>query len=40
MNKRLKNSKIIEFKDTEHEIFMERKSSRKVLWKEIDKFLN
>ena len=40
MDKRLKNSKIIEFSDTEHEIFMEKESSRKVLWKEIDKFLN
>lgn len=40
MNNRLKNSQIIEFIETKHEIFMEKKSSRKILWKKINQFLN
>jgi len=39
MQKRLQNSKIIEFKETEHEIFMEKDSERKILWNKINKFL-
>ena len=39
MQKRLKNSEIIEFDNTEHEIFMEKDIYRKKLWKNIDKFL-
>ena len=39
MHKRLKNSQMIEFQNTEHEIFMEKDSSRKVLWDKLDKFL-
>jgi alpha-beta hydrolase superfamily lysophospholipase len=40
MEKRLKKSKIISFKKTEHEIFMEKTKYRKIMWKEIDIFLN
>ena len=40
MEKRLKKSKIIKFKKTEHEIFMEKNKFRKIMWKEIDIFLN
>ncbi len=39
LNKRLKNSQIIEFQNTQHEIFMEKDSNRKVLWDTLDKFL-
>jgi lysophospholipase len=39
MQKRLKNSEIIEFDNTEHEIFMEKDIYRKKLWENIDKFL-
>ena len=39
MHKRLKNSQMIEFQNTKHEIFMEKDSSRKVLWDKLDKFL-
>lgn len=39
MAKRLKNCQIIEFKNTEHEIFMEKDSSRKILWNKLDEFL-
>ena len=40
MEKRLKKSKIISFEKTEHEIFMEKTKYRKIMWKEIDIFLN
>ncbi len=40
MEKRLKKSKIINFDKTEHEIFMEKNKFRKIMWKEIDIFLN
>jgi lysophospholipase len=39
MSKRLKNSKVIEFSDTEHEIFMEKDLQRNRLWETIDEFL-
>jgi len=39
MQKRLKNSQIIDFYNTEHEIFMEKDSERKVLWNKIIEFL-
>ena len=39
MKERLKNSQIIEFTETEHEIFMERDIFRKKLWKHLDSFL-
>ena len=39
MSKRLKNSKVIEFCDTEHEIFMEKDLQRNRLWETIDEFL-
>ena len=39
MDKRLKNSKMIKFNNTEHEIFMEQNQYRKILWDEIDDFL-
>jgi len=39
MKKRLKNSQIIDFKNTKHEIFMEKDSERKILWNKINKFL-
>jgi len=38
--KRLKNYEIINFKDCEHEIFMERDIHRKRMWNKIDKFLS
>jgi len=37
--KKLRNKKIINFKNCEHEIFMERDIHRKKMWDEIDKFL-
>ena len=39
MSRRLKNSKIINFKDCEHEIFMEKDCHRIKLWESIDEFL-
>jgi len=39
MKKRLKNSQIIEFEETEHEIFMEKDISRKIMWNKLDEFL-
>jgi len=39
MKKRLRNSQIIEFDETEHEIFMEKDKSRKILWNKLDEFL-
>ena len=39
MAKKLKNTKIINFENCEHEIFMEKDIHRKKLWKEIDNFL-
>ncbi|MDA9034273.1 alpha/beta hydrolase [Hyphomicrobiales bacterium] len=39
MKERLLNSKIVHFKSTEHEVFMERDIHRKRLWKEIEKFM-
>ncbi len=39
MQKRLKNSQMIEFHKTEHEIFMERDIFRKKLWEHLDSFL-
>ena len=38
--KRLKNYEIIDFKDCEHEIFMERDIHRNRMWKKIEKFLS
>ena len=40
MNDRLPNSKMIVFKETEHEIFMEKDTHRKKSLKEIENFLN
>ena len=39
MSERLKNSKILNFHETEHEIFMEKDKHRKEMWVEIDNFL-
>ena len=39
MAKKLKNTRIINFENCEHEIFMEKDIHRKKLWKEIDNFL-
>ena len=39
MHKRLKNSEIIEFNETKHEIFMEKEKFQKKLWNKIDNFL-
>ena len=39
MQKRLQNSEIIEFKETEHEIFMEKDKYRKILWNSIENFI-
>lgn len=39
MKNRLKNSQIIEFTETEHEIFMEQDIYRNLLWQKIDAFL-
>ncbi len=39
MQKRLKNNKMIQFKETEHEIFMEKNEFREILWNEIDQFI-
>ena len=38
--KRLKNYEIIDFKDCEHEIFMERDIHRNRMWNKIDNFLS
>ena len=38
--KRLKNYEIIDFKDCEHEIFMEREIHRNRMWNKIDNFLS
>ncbi len=40
MQKRLENSQIIEFKETQHEIFMEKDEFRLRLWDKIEEFLN
>ncbi len=40
INQRLNNSEIIEFVDTEHEIFMEKDEYRDILWKKLDNFLS
>lgn len=40
MQKRLENSQIIEFKETQHEIFMEKDKFRFKLWDKIEKFLD
>ena len=40
MSKRLKNSKIINFKSCEHEILMEKDEHRKRFWLYFDKFIN
>ena len=40
MAKRLKNSKIINFENCEHEVFMEKDKHRKKFWDEFDKFIN
>tara|TARA_B100000427_G_scaffold327156_1_gene337293 strand:+ start:2237 stop:3175 length:939 start_codon:yes stop_codon:yes gene_type:complete len=37
--KRFKNSKIINFENCKHEIFMEKDQYRSLLWKELDNFL-
>ena len=37
---RLKNSKMIIFNSTKHEIFMEKDIHREKLWNSIDQFLN
>ena len=39
MSKRLRNSQIVNFTDSEHEIFMEKDDLRKKMWKNIDTFL-
>ncbi len=39
MNDRLKNSSMIKFNDTQHEIFMEKDEHRATMWKAIDDFL-
>ena len=39
MEKRLLNSKMINFDSTEHEVFMEKDIHRERLWKEIEKFM-
>jgi hypothetical protein len=39
MSKRLRNSQIVNFIDSEHEIFMEKDDLRKKMWKNIDTFL-
>ncbi len=39
MSKRLKNSKIMNFQNCEHEIFIENDKNRKILWEAIDDFL-
>ena len=39
MSKRLKNSQIINFKNCEHEIFMEKDVHRNKMWNAIDEFL-
>tara|TARA_B100001540_G_C15816351_1_gene647703 strand:- start:727 stop:1686 length:960 start_codon:yes stop_codon:yes gene_type:complete len=37
---KLKDSKVIEFKETKHEIFMEKDKHRKIMWKEIDNYFH
>jgi len=39
MSKRLKNNKLINFQECEHEVFMEKDIHRKKMWEEIDYFL-
>ena len=39
MNDRLKNSSMIKFNETQHEIFMEKDEHRATMWKAIDDFL-
>ncbi len=39
MSKRLRNSQIVNFAESEHEIFMEKDDLRKKMWKNIDTFL-
>ena len=39
MKKRLNNSTLIQFNETEHEIFMEKDIYRKTMWSSIDTFL-
>ena len=39
MSKRLNNSKMVYFKNAEHELFMESDNNRKKLWESIDLFL-
>tara|TARA_B100001996_G_C18670939_1_gene596716 strand:+ start:468 stop:1409 length:942 start_codon:yes stop_codon:yes gene_type:complete len=39
MSKRLKNSQIVNFEESEHEIFMEKDELRKKMWSSIDNFL-
>ena len=40
MSKRLKNNKLINFQECEHEVFMEKDIHRKRMWEDIDSFLN
>ena len=35
---KLENAKVIEFKETKHEIFMEKDKYRKMMWKEVDNY--
>lgn len=39
MSKRLDNSNIVYFEETEHEIFMEKDQHREIMWNAIDNFL-
>ena len=39
MNRRLPNSRVKEFYETEHEIFMEKDKYRNLMWNEIDNFM-
>ena len=39
MKKRLRNSSMTEFHETQHEIFMEKDEHREIMWKAIDTFL-
>ena len=38
--KKLKNSRVIEFKQAKHEIFMEKDVHRKIMWREIDNYFH
>jgi len=38
--KKLKNSRVIEFKQAKHEIFMEKDVYRKIMWREIDNYFH